>query len=142
MFGSCARQFDGRESLDVERLEAEVRVADFFRACCANEADYDAACKSIADRVWQLRTPCFFFPKVIAVERCNDLCAVWEHFQELKPVPFETFHKITPTYISEIHNFKLFVRDPVADILCGHSNEFWPKVIAKVTALSSASIVT
>lgn len=56
MFGTCARQFEGRESLDVERLEAEVCIVDFIRSVCSNEQDYEETIVNLADRVWQLRT--------------------------------------------------------------------------------------
>lgn len=59
MFGWCARQFDGRESLDINRLEAEVRVVDFVldfvHSECETKEDFGQACEKIAERVWYSR---------------------------------------------------------------------------------------
>lgn len=55
MFGVCARQFDGRESLDVEQLEAEVRVVDFVHSGCKTPDEFGQMCDKIAQHVWEER---------------------------------------------------------------------------------------
>lgn len=55
MFGACGRQYDGRESLSVEMLEAEVRVVDFVRSECDTPAAFGEACSRLAQSVWNAR---------------------------------------------------------------------------------------